>query len=305
MAQIDDASRRDASHADASRADTSRRLDSGLAAQRQTAVVDEGSLRIAFWFGFPMVLGLFSGTNQIGMLAPKLSLAWSLIYWLLLAAIMWAGLGLGSWIVRRQVPRLGLFAMLTLGAVLGVALTRPLHALYQGLFQPLTEQPELVTILPLIPTTLAAVLQLYTGNALLIFFWVGGGLFFARFLRFAPLIGLIGEQAAPPPAPACHFARRLLRIDFAALDAIQAEDHYTRAFSAQDQELVLYRFSDAASELQARGWVRVHRSHCVRRDRVAGVSQRGRTLILQMAGGREVPVSERFHAVAMTLAQRG
>lgn len=276
--------------------------------------MDSGSARIAFWVAFPMVLGLFSGWNQIGMVAPTLPLAWSLIYWAVLAALMWAGLGVGTWLVGRlSSAKLPLGVVLAIGAVLGVALTRPVHAGYQALFVPLTRDPAQVATLPLFPATLAQWGLLFSGNAMLMVFWIGGGLFFARFVGYAPFRGarpiplehatgrvepVIGTPA-PPLAP--RFAVRLKRLSAASVEVIRADDHYTCAMAADGEELVLYRFADATAELESGGWVRVHRSYCIRRDRIAHLRPRGRTLEVAMQGGMIVPVSERYRAVVERL----
>ncbi len=274
------------------------------------AMADAGSARLAFWVAFPMILGLFSGWNQIGMIAPALPLAWSMIYWAVLSALMWAGLGAGTWFVSRVAPaRTPLAAVLVGGAVLGVALTRPVHAAFQALFVPLTADPGAIATLPPVPMTLAAWGLLFSGNAMLMMFWVGGALFFARFLGYAPVRGALSGRvsgsvmplATASPVLPSRFSARLSRLDPAAVQVIRADDHYTCAMTEGGEELVLYRFADAAAELEAAGWVRVHRSYCIRRDRIANVRPRGRSLEIAMQGGMIVPVSERYRAVVERL----
>jgi LytTr DNA-binding domain len=258
--------------------------------------------RLAFWLGFPVALGIFSGWNQIGMIAPALSAVWSMIYWLLLSLIMWLGLGAGTYLAMRFGGRLIYSAKLVAGTLLGVALTRPVHAAFQDLFLPLARAPETLVTLPMLPVSLGDWARLYTGNALLMAFWIGGSLFFARFVGYRPFGPpqsrrvAVGPSAGPAVAP--RFAARLSRTTFDQLEAIQAEDHYIRCFGDRQEELLLYRFADALLDLEGHDWLRVHRSVCVRRDRIVSVTPRGRSMTMTLASGRCFPVSERYYAVA-------
>lgn len=264
-------------------------------------VSHDSTVPLSFWIGIPAVLGLFSGWNQIGMVAPFLTPAWSMIYWLLLSAIMWSGLGLGTALVSRVTPNAPLWAKISIGAVVGVILTRPMHALFQALFLPLTVNPDSIRPLPALPVAPADWQLLFSGNAMLMMFWVGGALFFARFLGFAPFSKASrASSAALPPSSAFVplVASKLRRLSFDTVNVIRAEDHYLRVLSAKGEELILYRFADAIAELAPQGWTRVHRSFCIRDSAVTGRQTRGRTLELIMQGGQQVPVSERYRAVA-------
>ena len=257
--------------------------------------------RLAFWLGFPVALGIFSGWNQIGMIAPALPAAWSMIYWLLLSLIMWLGLGAGTYLGMRFGGQLIYSAKLVAGTLLGVVLTRPVHAAFQDLFLPLARASETLVTLPMLPISLADWARLYTGNALLMAFWIGGSLFFARFVGYRPFgpsqprVMPDGRVQASTTAP--RFAARLARSTFDQLEAIQAEDHYVRCFAERQEELLLYRFADSLLDLEGHDWLRVHRSVCVRRDRIASVTPRGRSMTMTLASGRRFPVSERYYAM--------
>ncbi len=265
------------------------------------AVSHDSMVPITFWLGFPAALGLFSGWNQIGMVAPSLTLVWSMIYWLLLSGIMWSGLGLGTALVSRATPNGPLWTKISIGAVVGVILTRPIHASFQALFQPLTTNPVAIRTLPALPVTVADWQLLFSGNAMLMMFWIGGALFFARFLGFAPFSKASRATGATVP-PSSAFvplvASKLRRLSFDTVNVIRAEDHYLRVSGGKGEELILYRFADAVAELAPQGWTRIHRSFCIRDSAVAGRQTRGRTLELIMQGGQHVPVSERYRAVA-------
>jgi LytTr DNA-binding domain len=257
---------------------------------------------LAWWIGFPIALGIFSGWNQIGMIAPALPLAWSIIYWLLLSGMMWAGLGLGTAIVWRFGRSLPYPVILVVGAAIGVALTRPVHASFQALFAPLANAP--VKTLPLLPVTASDWVTLYAGNALLMIFWVFGGLFFAVLVGYRPFDATGRSSATPVPAgsiPAApRFAARLTKLAFDRIEAIGAEDHYIRCTDGARDELLLYRFADAITELDPANWVRIHRSWAVRRDRIRHIVPAGRTATVELESGKRIGVSERYRALVQS-----
>ena len=272
--------------------------------------IDRGSAKTAFWVGFPVALGLFAGWNQIGMVAPALPLVWSIIYWLLLSALMWCGLGVGTAMAALACAKLAYPAKLVIGAAVGVALTRPAHAAFQQLFLPLTIDPSAVSTLPAFPTSAADWTLLYSGNAMLMAFWIGGAIFFAAFIGYAPFgrdvhgapqdTGQEAEVASAPLRP--RIAARLTKIDFDEVEAIRAEDHYLRVLGRSSEEMILYRFADAVEELEPFGWVRVHRSWSVDAARIADVRPHGRGSMIVMWSGREVPVSERHYGIVQRIA---
>jgi LytTr DNA-binding domain len=267
-------------------------------------VLHDSLTPLAFWLGFPAVLGLFSGWNQIGMVAPFLTPTWSMIYWLLLSAVMWSGLGLGTALISLMGRHWPLWLRLTVGAVIGVVLTRPIHASFQTLFLPLTTDPGVNRALPALPTTLADWWLLFSGNALLMLFWIGGALFFSRFLGFVPFAMMSVARivtASPVIAQVPLVASRLNRLHFDQVDAIRAEDHYLRLSGGKGEELILYRFADAVAELTPRGWTRVHRSFAVRDSAVTDRQIRGRHVTLILSGGQQIPVSERYRAMTERL----
>lgn len=253
--------------------------------------------KLAWWFGFPLALGLFSGWNQIGMVAPALPLAWSIIYWLLLSGIMWAGLGLGTAIIARIGGKLPYPLVLLSGAVVGVALTRPVHSAYQLMFAPLAAGS--VKTLPPFPVSVSDWGTLFAGNALLILFWIFGALFFALFVGYRPFGDnrRTGRETATSTTSEPRFAARLTKLAFDRIEAIGAEDHYIRCTDGVREELLLYRFADAVAELDTSVWVRVHRSWAVRRDRIRAIVPSGRTLSVELDSGRRIGVSERYRAL--------
>lgn len=85
---------------------------------------------------------------------------------------------------------------------------------------------------------------------------------------------------------------------FGPLLALKAEDHYLRAYAPGREELFLMRLRDALAMLPTDAGVQVHRSWWVAKDAVTAVSRDGRSAVLTLSNGAEVPVArDRMAAV--------
>lgn len=73
--------------------------------------------------------------------------------------------------------------------------------------------------------------------------------------------------------------------------ALEMEDHYVRVHTVQGSALVLMRMGDAAAELAAVDGMRVHRSWWAARSAIDEIVRQGRTTVLVMKGGLQVPVA--------------
>jgi len=76
---------------------------------------------------------------------------------------------------------------------------------------------------------------------------------------------------------------------------LTADLHYLHVHTPRGRTMLLYSLSDAESELDREG-IRVHRSHWVADRHVRGLRRKGSTLVCQLTGGLEVPVSRRRQA---------
>lgn len=125
-----------------------------------------------------------------------------------------------------------------------------------------------------------------------------------NYLASPPAIGTVVDQppALSPAIPAmpavpswampAAFAERLPpRLRAGKLQAIAAEDHYLRVHTDLGNDLVLMRIGDAAALLETLPGARVHRSWWVARDAVTGSRSTNGNIMLELAGGLEVPVS--------------
>jgi hypothetical protein len=84
-------------------------------------------------------------------------------------------------------------------------------------------------------------------------------------------------------------------IDPAALQAIEAEDHYCRLHLTGGRSLlVLHRFGDALREVADLDGAQVHRGAWVSAKGVAGAERDGRRWLLILADGARIPVSASF-----------
>lgn len=105
--------------------------------------------------------------------------------------------------------------------------------------------------------------------------------------REAPATDQVAAVAAAP-----SFLKRIpAKLVGGDLYAVSAEDHYLRIHTSRGNDLILLRFSDALSELEAMDGMRVHRSWWVARAGVERVRRDGDKLVLLLRNGAEVPVA--------------
>lgn len=104
----------------------------------------------------------------------------------------------------------------------------------------------------------------------------------------------VTEAGDAPP----RFLDRLPpRLRGAAIQAVQAEDHYLRIHTDRGSDLILMRLSDAVAELQGLEGAQTHRSWWVARDAVRDVRRGDGRATLTLDGGLAVPVSRRHARV--------
>ncbi|WP_394731266.1 LytTR family DNA-binding domain-containing protein [Altererythrobacter sp. GH1-8] len=94
-----------------------------------------------------------------------------------------------------------------------------------------------------------------------------------------------------------HLGRNLI--------ALEAQEHYVRVYTDHGSELVLYRFGDAVTELEAIGFgVQVHRSFFVAPNAIQEIKRSGKSFSLQMQNGLEVPVSQSYRGIVARIHDR-
>ncbi|WP_313453610.1 LytTR family DNA-binding domain-containing protein [Brevundimonas sp.] len=97
-----------------------------------------------------------------------------------------------------------------------------------------------------------------------------------------------------PARPARFLERLPLKLKGAAIQAVQAEDHYLRIHTDRGSDLILMRLSDAVEELEGLEGAQTHRSWWVAREAVRGVERGDGRAVLTLEGGLRAPVSRRY-----------
>ena len=98
-------------------------------------------------------------------------------------------------------------------------------------------------------------------------------------------------RAEPPAAATAPEPALPLPPGFGPIRALKGEDHYVRVIADGREELILMRMRDAIDRIGDAQGLRVHRSWWVARDAVASVRREGRTAVIILTGGHEVPVA--------------
>ncbi|PNU03375.1 LytTR family DNA-binding domain-containing protein [Novosphingobium guangzhouense] len=255
------------------------------------------------FIGVPVFLGFVAGWPQAGR-----TVAWPKEH----AIAFWIGLSLCGWwandIVTRALARplrgwgMPLWATLVIGVVVASlpsdgALKLWVHA-YLAMF------PDLPMTRPMPQIRLDAALFFKTHiygyiewpliNLMLFHLWKMPCFGYRPRLPEAPSTSVSVESVLP-------FMTRVpvsLRGDVLAL---AAEQHYLRVYTSAGNALILYRLSQAVSELGGRG-LQVHRSFWVASGAVVRVAGSAAAPRLVLQGGLEVPVSRSFR---QTVQQAG
>ena len=79
-----------------------------------------------------------------------------------------------------------------------------------------------------------------------------------------------------------------------ALIRLAVRDHYTEVITSRGRELVLLRFGDALMEIGDTEGMRLHRSHWIATDHVAGLRRDNGKLLVVARDGIEMPVSRPY-----------
>lgn len=104
------------------------------------------------------------------------------------------------------------------------------------------------------------------------------------------------SESVAPPAPNGH-ARFQSRLDPATgtdIVSLSMQDHYVQVSTTSGTQLVLIRFADALTELEALDGLRIHRSHWVALKHVTGITRDDGKLRAQLDDGRSLPVSQTY-----------
>jgi DNA-binding LytR/AlgR family response regulator len=108
---------------------------------------------------------------------------------------------------------------------------------------------------------------------------------------------MTGAASAPPSREQPARPRILDRLPTekrGRLSHLTMQDHYVEVHTDRGSALVLMRMGDAVAETNGIDGLRIHRSHWVAREAVAGTARRDGRLVLRMRDGAELPVSRSY-----------
>ena len=84
-------------------------------------------------------------------------------------------------------------------------------------------------------------------------------------------------------------------IDIKDVIRCEAADNYTAVFLSKEKYVISRSLSILDSFLQDKGFLRVHRSHLVNISHIQSM-EKGKTAILKMSDGEQIPVSGNYRA---------
>ncbi len=269
------------------------------------------------WFAFyllvPILQALHLGAGEAGS-ATFIAKQYYFLYFLAACIPNWWAMDITTRIVQRILRpwRLPLVMILVLGAILGMTIGGTWAPLRQSIFVPyLAEGSQFYSVFPWRfsdPDYLMEALVAWTTGS---FFWVAANYFFLKFLHF-PRFGygvaqqpkhLEPEPQAAPATDTVALPTQHILLDLLPkklgrnIIALKAEEHYTRVFTDKGEALVLMRFRDALALLDELGGVQTHRSYWVNSDYVEEVLRDGRSSLVRLTTGLEIPVSRSYRVM--------
>ncbi|MFT4000182.1 MAG: LytTR family DNA-binding domain-containing protein [Rhizobium sp.] len=244
-----------------------------------------------FWATFATVVLIFAVTGPYGTLT-RLMPGERLGYWLVLHAVAWSIAIVFSVaaeiLLRHALPNM--FARMMTGSIVA--------ALPMGFGIALVD----LIFFGTIPTLTGSLLQSLSSVPLCILFCILTYLTMHRQIATAaegsgsanmapPTPGMSEISAAPPQAP---ILSRLKPENRGKLMRLTVRDHYTEVVTSRGRELILLRFGDALTEIGNTEGIRLHRSHWVAADHVAGLKRDNGKLFVIARDGAQMPVSRSY-----------
>lgn len=265
---------------------------------------------IVFYAGIPLFVAVYGALNNYGIQqiagytgAIGFYLAHSFIPWwitcLSTTFLMWA-------LDRVKPPPL---VLMVPGSIIGCVLTLPYTRWITEIFE--NTWPTASTTIQGIPLTpWSGDFVEYAIRATVV--WVVINLIFDRFIglpryRYEIPKGYEAQhtqEADSEESTVPAFLTRLpARVSPHEILWIKAEQHYIRIGTENKEHMILYRFSDAVSQLDTDMGMQVHRSWWVAHAAIEGMQQAGKKFLLQLSSGDEVPVSIPYQGAMKELAR--
>lgn len=268
---------------------------------------------ITLYLIVPVGIGAVLGWYRAGY-ASDYPLAVSLLDWLMNFVALWIAFDLGSrliaFLLRPWTPPL--WGILVVGGVAGVAVSRPLRSAIREITS---------SLVPNVPSEIAFppnlvweeyVFAYASVIAVPILIWVVVNYIYVEALD-VPRFGHVPKKSdakhtsrvsvanaenqgstATLPLHQLDFVKKLSGGPHTEIGALQAEDHYLRVHTNQNNELIRYRFSDALEEVQHLPGLQVHRSFWINTTAIDHIRRSGRSYEIVLKSGLEVPVSRSY-----------
>jgi LytTr DNA-binding domain len=273
---------------------------------RRELLVKLDRTTLALLIAPPVLAGVVLGANQTraGAYLPWLL---SIGYWVSISLITWLSLAVGTIathvLLRPWSPPAWLCWLA--GAVAGSLMARPLIYSTAAIFRPMMQAPVLREMPPMAPT--AEFLGYYITNwSVIIAMWLAACWLTEKWRHEA---SRSGDAVSPDWAEGDGqwadnwendaFLRRIPNALGRDILALHSEDHYVRVYTRHGDALILAAISDAvrALELNCSPGQRVHRSWWVANGAISGSEVRGRKLVVSLANGIEVPISQTYREI--------
>lgn len=268
--------------------------------------------RVVFWVVMPLGLAIIRV-----LMAPDDTVTLRMIFLIYLFAVILFGwlifhvltqlvtrfLAPQSWRDMQNSVLPGI-AVLCIGNLLGNMLLFPTRPLRADLFCLFAQQIEAACyVLPPTDFGWALVGHFFRVTLISMAYWLMANYFVASLFN-TPRYGFrISHLKAPPqqaPATVDVEASPLLsRLPYELGDDVillAANQHYLDVHTRKGNALVLYRLSDAVTELGDRG-VQIHRSYWVAYDAIRAIEKDGAALLVVLENGQSFPVSRGYRNV--------
>jgi hypothetical protein len=269
---------------------------------------------IAFYVGVPLFVAIYGGLNN-WEIQQAAGYAVAIGFYLSHSFIPWwiTGLcnsGLMRILARWKPPPI--FIMIP-GSIMGCFLVLPYTHWITGIFERVW--PTTTASLSGIPGhTWSGDFVEYLIRATVI--WVAVNFIFDRFIglpryRYSIPRGYenigAGSKSTPSAGPddkqPAFITRLPVHISVSEILAIKAEQHYIRVFTSEREYMVLYRFSDAVSQLDIDLGLQVHRSWWIARSAIQSMRQSAKKFFVVLNNGEEVPVSTPYQGLLKEMAK--
>lgn len=113
------------------------------------------------------------------------------------------------------------------------------------------------------------------------------------------------QGSAAAAAPSAGFLSKIPAGLGAGVVALEAQEHYVCVHTHAGSDLILYRFGDAVREMEASGLgVQVHRSYLIDPAKIVETKRIGRSMVLVMTNGLEVPVSRSYRGLVSRVSNQ-